>query len=54
MDRLLVQGFVLEEHGILTRPGLPELLDLGMDDVILLASHDDRLESFVEGDSIRP
>ncbi len=49
-----MQGFVLEEHGILTRPGLSELLDLGMDDVILLASRDDHLDSLVEGDSIRP
>ena len=45
-------GFVLEESGILTRPGLPELLDLGMDGVILLTSCDDALESLVECDSM--
>jgi hypothetical protein len=54
MDGLLVQSFVLEEGGILTRPGLSELLDLGMDEVILLASRDDVLESLVKGDSMWP
>jgi hypothetical protein len=52
MDRLFMPGFVLEEGGILGGPGLPELLDLRMDEVILLTSGDDRLESLVERERI--
>jgi hypothetical protein len=54
MDRLFMLGFLLEERGILGGPGLSELLDLGMHDVILLASRDDALDRLVEGDRIRP